>query len=344
MKKHFLLYIVLTTLVSLSQLSAQNKWATAKLIQGQYQPIIKEYWCSPEIGSNGTMYLRLLDANCGGDYRPNKLQYGYKSIDRKIYIYDFETEEERLAFDFTLAEGDLFETYNGIEWIVESVSDTLVNFSYMELGDKEVKRLLSVRSIDGRYSDKWLEDVGSLSNHFMILPMTEQEQYFTLWVEFNCGSYFINELSSDPLFTHDFGYPAKYPEIVYDRNSCSYSDGSVKVEYLRWSSVNREYMCFCRKGNDFYKCFVWSLSPAVETCQVIEISGEFVFEGLPAPIDGEYVLHFDRIDKPTEVYEIPDGPNNDISPISYDIWGRKRSSSSRGIVIVNGQKIYVSPR
>lgn len=347
----FIYTFVIVFIVNTSSLCAQNSWAMAVIKRGQDKPLISEYRCLPEIGKNTKSYYRIYDANYiteKNHYYPLKLQYGYRLEDKHIYVYDFDSNEEHLAFDFTLKEGDTFQTYNGIDWIVESANDTLVNVSFKGLGDMCSKRLLKVRSIDGNYEDQWIEDFGSLSNHFMILPLNETDRVFTLWIESeSMGCYLINEISSDPLYTHDFGFPNENEkENLIGTSSCSYTDNELTVEYSQFRSTNREYKCFYRRDKNFYYAFVWALNPALEISDepVLENSS-FCFYGVPPLNSGEYIVNFNYEDgsntEANDIQFIRSNAANAISrKISYDIFGRKLPyNASNGIKIIEGKKI-----
>ena len=123
-----------------------------------------------------------------------------------MFVYDFEKQEETLAFDFNLSEGDHFTTYNDMEWEIESVKDTLVNISFCGKGDSVSKRLLTARTLDGKLTDKWLEDFGSFTNLFMISSMENVECSQTLWMEYAMGEYLEWEICTGPIFGHDTGW------------------------------------------------------------------------------------------------------------------------------------------
>ncbi len=167
-------------------MNAQQYWAMAVLEKGKESPTILEYHSYVETLENGTEYYRIYDHSFrNGQYNHVKLQYGYRLADKQILVYDFESQEETLAFDFNLAVGEHFTTYNGVEWIVEEAKDTLVNTSFCGKGESVTKKLLTVRSLDGTLRDQWLEDFGSFTNHFMINSMDNVVFSQTLWMEYD---------------------------------------------------------------------------------------------------------------------------------------------------------------
>lgn len=159
LRRSITLAMLLLFFVSSNDLLAQNQkfysseeygtfqWAMATIEEGKSMPTLTWYICAPQKGANGVKYQRIYDASCHIDHiyqAPKTLPYGFRLADKSIYIYDFDSKEERLAFDFTLSVGDRFTTYNGMEWLVDAVGDTLVNLSYKEEGKPSSKRLAMV--------------------------------------------------------------------------------------------------------------------------------------------------------------------------------------------------------
>lgn len=118
MKRYFITGFILLMVSNALWAQSEYCWAMAVMKQGQDKPTIIEYHCQIETAANGIEYHRIYDYSYlfkPEPYNPIKLQYGYRMADRKIFIYDFDTNEERQAFDFTLSPGDRFTTYNGME-------------------------------------------------------------------------------------------------------------------------------------------------------------------------------------------------------------------------------------
>lgn len=351
MKQLFVSKVFVSTLLLASPVTmqAQNAWAMATVEDGKSLPTFSQFNCEQETGANGIEYLRIYDWGFfirGEYYNPVKLKYGYRMSDKKIFVYDFEADEERLAFDFTLAAGDHFSTYNGMEWGIDAAIDTLVNISYQGKGESTTKRLLKVHSADGRYSDQWLEDFGSFTNHFMILPMSDTGQTHTLWMEYDFGCYLVREISSDPFFTYDSGTPENNhgnPDEESSGFNCTYNNGTLTIDYFGWQSPNRQYNCYYREGDDFYRTFLWELDPATGAAYVVRHKYTAYFYGLPAPQGGEYKMHFNRPDPSSDTENLTNVSCNKQtdSPI-FDLQGRKQASSPKeGIYIQEGRKRVV---
>jgi hypothetical protein len=79
--------------------------------KGQDIPTVVEQHSALETAENGIVYHRIYDDSYrirGEAYNPVRLQYGYRWSDKKMFVYDFEKQEETLAFDFNLSEGNHF--------------------------------------------------------------------------------------------------------------------------------------------------------------------------------------------------------------------------------------------
>ena len=297
--KRNLFTLVFTILLSAGPLRmyAQQDWAMAVWEKGNEKPAVFQYHSVAETAGNGVEYQRIYDF--GYIFRnearnPIKLQYGYRWADRKLYIYDFESQVETLALDINLSEGERFTTFNGMEWTVEAVEDTLVNMSFCGWGECVSKKLLKVKTLDGTRSDQWLEDFGSLSNHFMISSMEGVEISQTLWVKYDFGEYIAREINADPFFAHDSGWlDGAYgdtPSGTYAK--CTYENGRVAFESVQWWYEHRDYTCFYRDGDNIYKLYGWEMEPHVDSESALR-KDEIAFNGLPIPASGSYTIHID---------------------------------------------------
>jgi len=345
MKHYSAISLAIAVLLSASsvELCAQQSWAMAVIENGNEKPTLVEYFGFVETAENGIEYHRIYDYSyifSFEGYNPVKLQYGYRLADKQIFIYDFETQEETLAFDFNLSAGDQFTTFNGMEWMVESAKDTLVNVSECGLGECVSKRLLSVRTLDGMLSDRWLEDFGSFVNHFMINSLENVRLSQTLWMEYDYGEYLAREICSDPLFAHDSGWLEGTDEPMEDVSpKCTYENGQVVFENVQWSWEHRDYTCFYREGDDIYKVFRWEMEPHIDGGTEMVIYDVITFEGLPSPESGKYVIHFNDNEYPTSISKI--GISSKSIGCYYDMQGRRSSMQpTNGIFFNDGKKLY----
>ena len=346
--KHLKSFFTVLLFASAITMQAQNSWAMATIEEGRIWPSFTMFRCTAEKGANGTDYYRIYDWGFfirKEYYNPTMLQYGYRVADKQIFVYDYDKNEECLAFDFTLAAGDRFITYNGMEWEVDAAVDTLVNLSYSSQTESCTKRLLRVHSVDGLYSDQWLEDFGSLANHLMIRPMSQNSCSQTLWMEYDYGYYLVRELSLDPLFTHDSGMPEDNHQHTHGtgHSEVTYSDGTLRVEREGFHSPNRQYTCYYRVDDDLYNAYTWDLNPATNAAYTVWHKEIAYFYGLPAPQSGEYTVHFLTGDLPTGIHDVEDSSipvNSDQAKSSlFDLQGRRLSQKpARGVYIQGGMK------
>ena len=111
MKRLFLILVTILLSATSSELFAQHHWTMAFVEKGQDIPTVVEQHSALETAENGIVYHRIHDDSYrirGEAYNPVRLQYGYRWTDKKMFVYDFEKQEETLAFDFNLSEGNHF--------------------------------------------------------------------------------------------------------------------------------------------------------------------------------------------------------------------------------------------
>lgn len=339
-------FIMLLLFVGSSNADAQHYWALATMENGQEKPVVCEYHSLNEKGTNGVDYMRIYDDGFRfrhEPYNPVKTQFGYRMQDKKIFIYDYDKDEERLAFDFELSVGETFTTYNGMEWKVEEVKDTFMHISPIETCDVEQYKLLKVRSIDGKWTDQWLENFGSFTNHFMIKSMDEVKLSQALWMEYDYGEYIAREFSADPLFGHDTGWMMPvYNESEVCSHEETYSDSTLIIEDVSFTYYQRDYICFYREGDIISTLYSWEFEPHVENTGIHHLYKDvMVFRGLPKPTDSYQIEYYS---------ELPTTEPNSINNVSteteqsalYDLQGRKLfSKPTSGIYIQQGRKILV---
>lgn len=338
-------FILMLLFVGSNNVDAQHYWALATMENEQEKPVVCEYHSLNEKGTNGVDYMRIYDDGFRfrkEPYNPVKTQYGYRMHDKKIYIYDYDKDEERVAFDFGLSVGERFTTYNGMEWKVEEVKDTFMHISPIETCDVERYKLLKVRSVDGKWTDQWLENFGSFTNHFMIKSMDEVKLSQALWMEYDYGEYIAREFSADPLFGHDTGR-RRVP--LYDESEvCShdetYSDSTLTVEDVSFTYARRDYICFYREGDMINTLYSWEFEPHEDNIgDRFLYKDVIVFRGLPKPIDSYLIDIYAELPttEPNSIHSL----YSEIEELSiYDIQGHKLiSKPTSGFYISQGKKI-----
>ena len=322
-------------------------WTIAVTENNDETPIIRGYQGIHETAENNKDYYRIhenyqFSLNLGKSEHIVQLPYGYRLADKQIYLYDYDQKQEVLAFDFNLAVGDHFTTFNGMKWEVESVKDTIVNVSYRGTGDSVSKKLLTVRSLDGTLTDQWLEDFGSFTNHFMINNLDNVKCSQTLWMEYDYGEYLAREISIGPIFGHDSGNLTMFKSFQggdQPYREVYYTDGQVVLEDVQWWWDHRDYICFYRNEDDIYEIYRWEMDPGSGLGTSAFSKDVVTFKGLPAPASGKYTIHIGEEEYSTGVDNV-----RMTSPSKggiYDLQGRKLlSQPSKGLYISDGQKIY----
>lgn len=363
--KQFLLMIVAMLSEGLSALYAQElgteelyqtqmAWAMVVMEEGQESPVF--YNCNRtavEMAENGMTYnrfrfFRYTISDYEGPFENQ--QYGYRMADKKIYIYDFEKQQETLAFDFNLSVGDHFTTFNGLEWEVEAVKDTLVKILAPLAGCEATvlpRRLLTVRTLDGRYSDQWMESFGSFTNHFMILSMENVKFAHTLWVKVYGYDYYISrEINADPIYSHDTG--RMEPDGNYEEEEpvmkCSFENGQVTFEDFQQGFECRYYFCFYRNGSDIYEIYGEEFEPHVDGGDYAWRRDVITFKDLPAPASGSYTIHignntYTTNSTTTGIVNVGTSSSGHTGDL-YDLQGRKlKSEPANSIYIKDGRKV-----
>ena len=321
---------------------AQHRWALAVLDKNEGNLSVIEYHGLAERAANGMEYYRIFDDSyifhreASG---PVKLRYGYRLSGKRIYLYDFESQNETVAFDFSLSPGDVFTTFNGMEWRVESTKDTLVNMSFCGTGECVSKRLLSVRTLDGSMSDQWLEDFGSFANHFMVNSMENVRCSQTLWVEYGMGEYIARQISADPIYAHDSGWMDRIygDDPGAEFTTCRFDNGQVVFESAQWWYEHRDYTCFYRTDNVISEIYSCEMNPQVDGGTLALRKDMIVFDGLPAPSSGSYTVHVDGESFNTGIVHVSTPILSETR--CHDILGRALPQGmAKGVYIRGGRK------
>ena len=343
MKQHSILRTLITVLLSsfAIELCAQRYWALAVMEQGKEKPTIMEYLGSKEMAENGKEYFRVRDIT---GHHPTNLQYGYnyRWADKQIVIYDFNSQKETIAFDFNLTPGNRFTTFNGMEWVVETVKDTVVNISFCGIGESVTKRLFTVRTTDGKQSDQWLEDFGSFTNLLMIDPLDNVRYSHTLWLEYYYGKNLAREINADPFFAHDSGWidRAYESDSKEEYSKCYFENGQVVFQSIAWRWPHREYTCFYRDGDDIYRLYSCELSPHVDGGTYAYRKDVITFQGLPAPASGCYNIHIGGDNYTTGISHT--GTPVQAKGAFYNLHGQRLwQKPKKGMFIKDGRKIFI---
>ena len=98
------------------------------------------------------------------DTKSVPLSLAYRFDDTKMYVYNFDTQEEYVAYDFSLQPGERFTTPDGICWKIVSREGKVFETTWDGMTDyKKEHIVLAVQSEDGKIVDEWVEYIGSLN-------------------------------------------------------------------------------------------------------------------------------------------------------------------------------------
>ena len=133
---------------------------------------METYWSYCTKASNDKSYFRWFDevidfhSNEPFSYNPKPLPYGYRYDNEKMYVYNFLTDEESVAYDFTLQPGEQFTTPDGISWEVaerrKELFESMWDPEYHAPDFRNELVVLSLKSMDGTMTDEWVQYVGSI--------------------------------------------------------------------------------------------------------------------------------------------------------------------------------------
>ena len=339
-----LFVVFLCPVLSMASAWDRHWWRMAVMQNGDVSPALLLYFAVEDTTVNGVGYFRIEDDSYlpgrEADY-PIKLPYGYRMADRKIYIYDFDNHKETVGFDFNLSVGDRFTTYNGMQWEVLGAKDTLVNISTWGTGENVSKRLLTVRTLDGKKTDQWLEDFGSFTSRLMIRNLDNVKLSHTLWMVYT-DKMLVRDISADPFYAHASKRLDNDEDVgdgdVYDIYSTfSYEEGVLSLVNEQVTYGHRFYSCFYREGDELYRIGSEEIGPALECALSLKIDS-FTFAGVPAPASGAYTLHVDNDTYSTGIRPAIVSPKHTKRYI-YDLQGRQLPAKPKtGLYIMDGVK------
>ena len=313
------------------QMTEYPEWAIATLDIATQNLTIMEYWTRPEQIPDGNLYYRIASRNTEDHVQFQDTKYGFFEEAGKVYVYDFETNQQHIAIDDNLQPGDTFTTINGEEWEVQASSDTLVCGNYATKSYEKWSKILKVvNKVDGR-NDTWLEGFGSLSNHFMLEKPQEGTRSETLWI-LNGYYYITRELSADPIYGHDTGW--KEGTYVHGiegdlTNTITYKPDTLTITTQeKWKYPCRHYMCLLRKGDEIFYKGTWEFLPHVDSYEEKFVEDTITLHGLPEPVSGTYTVHIPGV-----------GPVTGIDPICNE-----RRATDHSIYDIQGQRLPAKPR
>ena len=277
------------------------------------------------------------------------LAYGYRFDDEKMYLYNFLTEEESVAYDFTLQLGEQFTTPDGIRWkVVDRRTEVFESMFEYQTEYRNEHVVLSLQSLDGTKTDEWVQYIGSL--HYPVQTWGMTDVKLTRTAFFNFGD------EDDKLVYFDFAEDPLYGQIIYvapdpyamtdiNRDYTITAGGeslNIAINYYLW--FTRDYCYTYRDGNTFDIHSI-ELGPYRDGGGAEASSFGLTFPG--APSFDNYHIVYNGETLPASV-EMPCG--TDVPHSAYDLSGRHLSVSSassvpsvlpKGVYIKDGQKVMV---
>ena len=308
---------------------------------------LKVYLSFDDIASNGKHYYRWWTGNFLHSFFPEDLSpyndvealpYGYRFDDEKMYVYNYLTEEESLAYDFTLQPGEQFTTPNGICWKVVGRRTEVFESAYDHYPDYRNEHVvLSLQSLDGTMTDEWVQYIGSL--HYPIQTWGRKDVKLSRTAFFNFGAcddklvYF--DFAEDPLYGQYVDVepgPYAHTELTRDYSVIVGKDSlNIAINYYTW--FTRHYCYTYRNGNTLDIKSV-ELGPYLDggtgsPSFGLTFSGAPSYDNYTIVYNGE-MLHT-SIGMPQETKA--------INPF-YDLSGRPLSTPpAKGVFIQDGQKV-----
>lgn len=303
--------------------------------------------------SNGIKYYRWWEGNLlygihDWDYLSNAatvspLSYGYRHDGERMYVYNFLTEQEQVAYDFALQPGEQFTTPDGVCWEVvgrrselfESIFDRNLTSGRTDIDFRNELVVLSLQSLDGTLTDEWVQYIGSMHYPIQTWGRTDIECARTAFYNFGDQDdklvYF--NFAEDPLYGQYVDVdPDPYAHTELTRNY-SIDAGEVSLDiainYYTW--FTRHYCYTYRIGNtfDIHSC---ELGPYLDGGDATPSFG-LTFPG--APSFDSYNIIYNGTMLPASI----DTPQDTSTPPpAFDLSGRRLAvPPARGAYIEDGK-------
>ena len=271
------------------------------------------------------------------------LAYGYRHADDKIYVYNFETDTESIAYDFTLQPGDEWTTPDGISWKVVGRRTELFEskFDYV-LDYRNEHTVLSVQSADGEMTDEWVEYIGAIYHPLQAWGWSDVKYVHTAFFNFDesGGLLVCFPFSEDPVYGHYVDVapdPDAHETITRDFEITAGSDSlTVTLSHYPW--FTRDYCYTYRDGDTFY-INSFEIGPVRDGNDPPKSFGL----SFPASISVNNPAIFLNGEQLTTSIQAPEAPSA-YTP-AFDLTGRRLAAPPRrGLYIEDGRvKARVTP-
>lgn len=267
------------------------------------------------------------------------LTYGYRFDEEKMLVYNFQTEEEVVAYDFTLQSGELFTTPDGISWKVvgRRIEEFESTFDYQTDYQNE-HLVLKLQSVDGTMTDEWVQYIGSL--HHPIQTWGQKNITLARTAFFNFGEHddklLCFDFAEDPLYGQCVNAnPDPYASTEINRNYFIMADEdklNITISYYTW--FTRHYCYTYRNGNTFDIHSI-ELGPYRDSGDSGTPSFGLTLSG--APSYDNYTIVYDGKILRTSI-EMP--WQEEKKHPAFDLSGRRLTiPSTKGIYIRDGRKV-----
>ena len=308
------------------------------------------YLSCDDIVSNGKHYYRWWTGNFLISLDPEDLisissaeplPYGYRFDDEKMYVYNYLTEEESVACDFTLQPGEQFTTPNGLSWKVVGRRTEILESAFAGYTDYRNEHVvLSLQSLDGTMTDEWVQYIGSL--HYPMQTWGRTDVKLSRTIFFNYGTMDDNlvyfDFAEDPLYgqlVDVAGGPNANTELTRNYSVTAGKD-SLNIAINYYSFFTRHYCYTYRKGNTFDINSV-ELGPYFDEGTGSPSFG-LTFTGAPSYENYNIVYNGEMI--PTSVSNHQMVNRKSVNGKSFDLTGRRLvAPPAKGVYIKDGKKM-----
>ena len=265
------------------------------------------------------------------------LDYGYRFEDGKMYVYNFKTEKEAVAYDFTLQPGEQFTTPDGVCWEVVNRKTEVFESDFEGQTDYRNEHVvLSVRSSDGKMTDEWVENIGPIRFPIQNWGRTDIISSHTAF--FNFGDqkdklvYF--PFAEDPIYGQYVNVEPSPDANEYGARNFMVSAGenSLNVSINCYTWFTRHY-CYTYRNDKTFDIHSFELGPKRDGGAG---SPSFGLTFPDAPSFDNYNVTYNG-ETLTTAIGAPQEPSNIKFP--YDLNGRRTDKPTKGIYIQNGRKV-----
>lgn len=301
--------------------------------------------------SNGISYYRWWDGNflyaihdpveLANDDRAKPMTYGYRNDDEKMYVYNYEKEEESVAYDFTLQPGEQFTTPDGVCWEVikrrTEVFESLLDENLIDYKNEHV--VLNVLSSDGTMTDEWVQYIGALHYPIQVWGRSDIKRSHTAF--FNFGD------SDDKLLYFNFSEDPIYGQYVMvvsgpdahtelNRNySITTGEESIDVSINYYTWLTRHY-CYTYRINDTFDIQSLELGPYLDGGDLSSALLGLTFPDAPSFDNYNVIFNGEMLST-----SIATPQESDQNRSTYDLSGRKVSKPKSGVYIKDRKKVIL---